>query len=135
MLLKFLLVAVGGAIGAVCRFTISIISVRLFGFAYPWGTLIANGIGSFCMGLLIGAMLGAGVQKNIEPVYLLVGVGILGSATTFSAFSGETLQLWMDQRQLAAIGNVFGNVIVSLTACIIGFSIMQAGGGSAVANS
>ncbi|MGI9517536.1 MAG: fluoride efflux transporter FluC [Pirellulaceae bacterium] len=135
MLLKFLLVAAGGAIGAVCRYSISLLTVRMFGTSYPWGTLIANAAGSFCMGLLIGIMLGVGLQRNLDSLYLFLGVGILGSCTTFSAFSGETLTLWLDGRQWAALGNVVGNVVVSLTACVIGFAIVQLTGGSEVANS
>lgn len=135
MLLKFLLVAIGGAIGAVCRYSISLISVRLLGTSYPWGTLIANAAGSFGMGLLIGIMLGVGLQRNLDSLYLFLGVGVLGSCTTFSAFSGETLTLWLDGHQWGALGNVVGNVVVSLTACVIGVAIMQLNGGSEVANS
>jgi CrcB protein len=86
----FLLVMLGGAVGAGLRFGIGVWSIHSFGDSFPWGTLIVNLSGGFLMGLLAGAILrqGAGL-----PVHLLLGVGLLGGFTTFSAFSLEAALL------------------------------------------
>ena len=136
MLLNLILVACGGAIGAVARYATSLLTVRLFGLSYPWGTLIVNAAGSLVMGLLLGLMIDSGEQRHVNSLYLFLGVGILGSFTTFSAFSGETVNLWLDGRQWAALGNVIGNVVISITACAVGFAMIQAfSSGSTSANS
>lgn len=83
-----LLVAFGGGVGAWLRF----VAGRLIGTAaFPWATLGVNLLGSFAMGLLAGFL-----ARNAAPDEswrLLLGVGLLGGFTTFSAFSLEMAQL------------------------------------------
>lgn len=86
---KVLLVAAGGAAGAVARYGLGVQSMRLWGAAWPYGTLAVNVIGGLLMGLLAGWLaLRGGVDQ--ERLRLLLGVGVLGGFTTFSAFSLET---------------------------------------------
>ena len=81
-----LLVALGGGIGAWLRFA----ATRLLqGPAFPWATLSVNLLGSFAMGLLAGWL----ARHGGEQWRLLLGVGVLGGFTTFSAFSLELVEL------------------------------------------
>jgi fluoride exporter len=83
----FLLVGLGGALGAMARFGVG----RLLGAtAFPWATLAVNVLGGLLMGLLAGWLVARG---GSEPARLFLGVGLLGGFTTFSAFSLETLLL------------------------------------------
>ncbi len=116
MFLNFLLVAIGGSVGAMLRYSLSQWLVSTTGH-FPWGTLVANLTGC----LLMGVLLGTGVQRNLETSWLLLGVGVLGSLTTWSTFSGETLQLWINHHNGLAIASLLANLVGSLTACAIGF--------------
>ncbi len=120
MFLNFLLVAIGGSVGAMLRYSLSQWLVSGTG-QFPWATLGANLTGC----LLMGVLLATGVQQNLETSWLLLGVGVLGSMTTFSTFSGETLQLWIQQHSGLAIANLLANMFGSLLACGIGFWLVH----------
>jgi fluoride exporter len=86
-LMGFLLVATGGAIGAVSRYGVSLLSLAWFGTGFPWGTLVVNLVGSFAIGVLAGQ----GIVGNARLFWV---TGVLGGFTTFSAFSLEAVGLW-----------------------------------------
>lgn len=96
-----LYVALGGAIGAWLRYVTGVIWTRAIGpvaaSAFPWATLTVNLAGSFAMGLLAGWL---ARHDQGESWRLLLGVGLLGGFTTFSAFSLE-LGLFLERGQLA----------------------------------
>lgn len=96
-----LYVALGGAIGAWLRYATGVIWTRAIGpvaaSAFPWATLTVNLAGSFAMGLLAGWL---ARHDQGESWRLLLGVGLLGGFTTFSAFSLE-LGLFLERGQLA----------------------------------
>jgi CrcB protein len=77
---------IGGAVGAAARYQLGTLAGRGWGATFPWGTLIVNVGGGLLMGLLIARGLS-------EPWRLLLGVGVLGGFTTFSAFGLETVAL------------------------------------------
>lgn len=79
-----LLVMAGGAVGAGARYLTGTLALRTLGPNWPWGTLGVNLIGGFAMGLLVGILARSTGGENAR---LLVGVGMLGGFTTFSAFS------------------------------------------------
>lgn len=95
MLLKALMVGIGGALGAISRFTVSHWMTHWFGSRLPFGTFTVNMLGSFCMGFLFAL-----VQEKImiQPHYkLLLMVGFLGSFTTFSSFALDNALLSQEQ--------------------------------------
>lgn len=113
-MMNLLLVAVGGALGAVARYGVGIGASRWLGLAFPWGTLAVNVIGGFAMGWLA-----ARVGPEQETLRLALGVGVLGGFTTFSAFSLETVRLMEHQPGLAALYAAV-SVVLSVGACWLG---------------
>lgn len=108
---NILFVALGGSIGAVFRYLISIFMVQLFGSAFPFGTLLVNILGSFMMGIIYAL----GQVSEVSPeIKAMVGVGLLGALTTFSTFSNETLLLIQGGAWLKA----FFNITLNLSLCI-----------------
>jgi len=105
-------VAIGGAIGAVLRYSIGL------WIAFPYGTIAVNVLGSFLMGLafvLLGTRAGA-------P---FVMAGILGGFTTFSAFSLDVIRLYEAGRFVSAGGYVIGSVLLSIFALIFGVALAR----------
>ena len=82
---NLLLVLLGGAAGAGLRYEAGRLALRQLGPGFPWGTLAVNLIGGLAMGLLAGTM--AGEAMTSRPAWFLIGVGLLGGFTTFSAYS------------------------------------------------
>ena len=114
-LMSSLLVVVGGGIGAWLRFAIG----RLIGsIMFPYATLTVNILGSFAMGLLVGwlARQGGPGSFDSEGWRLLLGVGVLGGFTTFSAFSLEIVTL----AQRGAVGAAAAYAALSLVGGVIG---------------
>ena len=94
--LNILFVMIGGFIGAILRFLTGEWLYSNQGF--PFGTLTVNLLGCMVLGGLFACC-----KKRYQKVYLFIGTGIVGSFTTFSTFSVETLNLIIDQQYLLAI--------------------------------
>ncbi len=119
-MLQWLVVAGGGALGAMARFGVVRLSTALFGPAFPLGTLIVNVVGSLIAGILFVRLteMGSGALDN--TLRSLLAIGFLGAFTTFSAFSVETLQL-LEKTGVAAAGwNIVLNLALCLGACAAG---------------
>ena len=119
-----LLVAAGGAIGAVGRYLVGVGAVRLLGFGFPWGTLIVNVLGSLLMGLLI-EFIALRLSASNE-VRTFLATGVLGSFTTFSAFSLDFAVLMERKAHGAAMLYLGASVGFSILALFAGLSIMRA---------
>ena len=111
----------GGALGAVLRYGASLSVYSLLGRGFPYGTLFVNVSGSLLMGLLSVIML---ERFNIDPEWrAAVLVGVLGSFTTFSTFSIETLNLLEQGDVMRATANIVLSVLVCLAAVWFGVLI------------
>ena len=97
----FLIVFLGGGIGAALRHGVNRLSLIWFGPGFPVGTLVVNVAGSLAMGLLIGAV--ATLEPVSNSMRLFLATGILGGFTTFSAFSLEAV-IMVQRGQLALAG-------------------------------
>lgn len=120
--MTILLIAMGGALGAVARYLSVIFSERVLGTGFPWGTLCVNVIGSFLMGLAVAAFLELREEGGNSP---LVMTGFLGGFTTFSAFSLDAINLMQAGRPGAMLAYAGGSVILALVALILGMLLAR----------
>lgn len=121
---QLLLVAMGGAAGAAARYGVGVLAGRWLGQAWPWATLGVNLLGGLLMGLLVGwlALRGGADQERLR---LLLGVGVLGGFTTFSAFSLE-VALMLERRAWASAGlYVSASVVLSVAALFAGLMLAR----------
>jgi CrcB protein len=122
--LQFILaVALGGAIGSVARYLVSIGSGKLFGLDFPWGTMIVNVTGSF----LIGACAAIFVAKwqLSQAVRIFLTVGFCGGYTTFSTFSLDAFYLAERGALIPAAGYVAASVVLSIAALVLGVHLIR----------
>ena len=124
--IEILLVSIGGAVGAAMRFGISRAADTYLKLAFPTaifpvGTLIANVLGCFLIGMLVGS----GAGEKSETFRLWFGVGMLGALTTFSTFGAETIKCASDGQWASAIASVAANLVVGLAAVLAGISLAK----------
>ena len=115
-------VALGGALGALARYGAGIGAAALFGYGFPYGTLLINIVGSFAIGLSYVFLVEAGTTGVLRA---LVMVGFLGAFTTFSAFSLDTLQLIEAGEIGKSALNVMSNLCLCLLACWFGLFVAR----------
>lgn len=117
----WLAVGIGGFVGAISRFQITlwlnVWSLQRFGRVYPFGTFAVNIAGC----LLIGILMTLAADKKIPDLYQRILVtGCLGSLTTFSTFSYETVGLFRGDRPALAALYVIANLAIGLVAVVVG---------------
>lgn len=117
------LVMAGGAVGAALRYWVGRAAYTLLGGGFPWGTLAVNLAGGLAMGMLAGWL--GRFAAGGEPMRLLIGVGLLGGFTTFSAFSLETVQMIERGDAVLAGGYVVASVIGAVAALYLGLILAQ----------
>lgn len=115
-----LLVALGSALGAPARYLLDRVVQGHHGRVLPWGTWTINITGSFLLGLLFGIASQSGLDQRVLAA---VGIGFLGSYTTFSTFTWETLRLLEDRAYLAAVANVSLSLVAGLAAVSAGVAL------------
>jgi CrcB protein len=119
---NFMFVGCGGFIGAVLRYLISGWTQQLtrIGF-FPIGTVIVNILGCFILGILGG--LAENLQLFNSNLRLFLFIGVLGSFTTFSTFSFETIALMRDGELFYASINILAQLVLGLGLAFLGFQI------------
>lgn len=118
-----LFVMLGGAIGSLARYQFGRVATHFLGSSFPYGTLGVNLIGGLLMGLLAGWL--ARFGEGGETLRLLVGVGILGGFTTFSAFSLDMVTLMERGQMPLALGYALLSVAGSVAALFAGLMMMR----------
>jgi CrcB protein len=116
--MSFLLVAAGGALGAMGRYGISLLAMGWLGAAFPWGTLAVNVLGSGAIGVLAGQGISGGAR-------LFWVTGVLGGFTTFSAFSLEAALLW-ERAAWQGVVYVLASLGLGLAAFALGWVLARA---------
>ena len=122
----YLIVFLGAGIGGALRHGVNVGSAKLFGYGFPFGTMIVNVVGSFLMGLLAGYFaFRPGIGQHMR---LFLTTGILGGFTTFSAFSLDTALLVERHSYGLAAGYAVGSVAASVSALFFGLALFRGGG-------
>src|SRR5213592_4618452 len=119
----YLIVFLGAGIGGALRHGVNVGAARLFGYGFPFGTLIVNVIGSFLMGIFAGYFaFRPGIDQHMR---LFLTTGILGGFTTFSAFSLDTALLYeRGELGLSAL-YVTASVALSIAGLFAGLWLMR----------
>lgn len=121
--MNFLLVMMGGAVGSAGRYAVGRLTFGTLGPNYPWGTLVVNLTGGFLMGLFAGML---ARSSGGEHSRLLIGVGVLGGFTTFSAFSLDAALMVERGQWGLAITYALVSVIGSVIALFAGLYLVRA---------
>ena len=121
-----ILVFLGAGIGGVLRHLTHLMFLRLFGAAFPWGTLAVNVAGSMVMGLLVAWLVTRAGASWSQDARLLLMTGVLGGFTTFSAFSLEAWLLWERGAVGLAAMYVVASVVLSIAALGAGLGLGRA---------
>ena len=121
--MNYLLVFIGGGLGATLRHVINMACARCGEVAFPWGTFIINVSGSVIMGLLAGYLAFKGEAS--QPWRLFLMTGVLGGYTTFSAFSLDTVLIYERGEIGLALAYVLGSVVLSIAGLFAGLALVR----------
>jgi fluoride exporter len=121
----FLLVFIGGGIGACARHAVNLLVPRLAGTDFPWATLTVNVTGSLLMGLLAGYLAFRGGGGLTQHTRVLLATGVLGGYTTFSAFSLDTALLFERGAAGEAVAYILGSVALSVLCLFAGLWLVR----------
>jgi CrcB protein len=120
---SYVLVFIGGGLGASLRHFINLVCARCIGISFPWGTFIINISGSAVMGLIAGYLAFKGEAS--QPWRLFLMTGILGGYTTFSAFSLDAATLYERGALGLAAAYVLGSVMLSIAGLFAGLALVR----------
>ena len=117
---NIILVAAGGATGAILRFILTNLSKYMFA-SNIYGTLSVNILGSFLIGYLITSIILRNFSEDFTKFFLIVG--LLGSFTTFSAFSFEAISLIIEKKIFVSFSYIFFSISVCILSAYLGIII------------
>ncbi len=121
--MSYLLVFIGGGLGATLRHAINVGCARACGTHFPYGTFVINITGSLVMGLIAGYLAFKG--EAAQPWRLFIMTGVLGGYTTFSAFSLDAVLLYERGEFDLAAFYVLGSVAIAIGGLIAGLALMR----------
>ena len=114
---NLILVATGGALGALLRYLLTNVSKLLF-VSSIYGTISVNILGSFLIGYFITSNYGNNLPENFIKFFLIIG--FLGSFTTFSAFSYEVLDLINSKKYFSSFTYIFFSIFICIFSAYLG---------------
>ena len=118
--MNFLFVALGGALGSVFRYFLSLVIPKVAGF--PWPTFVANVLGCLCIGIFSGFFLKCdSLSPNLK---LFLVTGFCGGFTTFSTFASENLALLQSGKFGMFIAYALASFVLGVAACFAGLYLM-----------
>lgn len=117
--MTWVLISVGGAVGTACRYGLSLWAGRVLGAAFPYGTLLANVLGSFLLAVVM--QLGSGREVLGTDARLILGVGVMGGFTTYSSFNLEVIKLAEGGMIGRAAGYMAGTMVLCLLSGAVGW--------------
>ncbi len=119
----YLLIALGGAVGANARYLVSTWAANRIGGQFPYGTFLINASGSFLMGFFLTIV--ADHTRHEASVTFLVATGFLGSYTTFSTFAYETIGLVRRGAIRSSLINVLGSAVTGIAGVGLGMALAE----------
>ena len=122
---SYFLVFLGAGIGGALRHGVNVGCARLWGTAFPWGTLTVNVVGSFLMGIIVAWLAFKAGEGWSQPLRLFLTTGILGGFTTFSAFSLDAVLIWERGQIGPAVAYVGGSVVLSIAGLLAGLALIR----------
>jgi len=118
--MSYLLVAIGGALGSVLRYFLSLVIPKASGF--PWPTFVANVLGCLCIGIFSGLFLKCGTLSPNLKLFLVTG--FCGGFTTFSTFANENLALLQSGKIGMFAIYAISSFAIGIAACVAGLYLM-----------
>ena len=118
--MKFLIIGLGGGIGAILRYLISVVPLKV---SFPVQTFVTNVLGAILIGVVVEMVAGKEISENWN---LFLKVGICGGFTTFSTFSLETYNLIEKGNTWIAFGYAILSVVLSVAGVFIGRGVVRA---------
>ena len=121
-MIGILLIALGGGLGAVLRFGVTVITYKFFDIHFPWGTIFANLIGCFTIGLIWAVLDTFDEPKNLK---LFLITGLLGGFTTFSSFALENFNMFRAGEIKLVAANVLISNIAGIFLAFVGYYLAK----------
>ena len=120
----FLLISLGAMLGANIRYWVGTWAAGRLGTSFPYGTLIINLTGSFILGFFMTLAVD---RLLLDPRWRIIfAVGFLGSYTTFSSYTFESMNLILDNQWLPGLFNLFGSAFLGGVAVFLGIILARA---------
>ena len=118
-MIRIVLVTIGGGLGALSRYGVTLLAVQLFGSKFPWGTLIVNLAGCFLIGLSF-SLADRGLNIMNPSARLFFVTGYLGGLTTFSTFALETVNSLRAATTMVTLANFLSNNVIGGVLVLLG---------------